>query len=95
MYKIIQRDRNTNRQQKKRIYETAKSFNTYAYDLCSRYSLSYKIEIYKQVNEEWELICEFKDRDEFYNMIQYYISDSAVLEQTFLSTLEDYKLRNM
>lgn len=65
MFKVIQRDRDTNRQIKKRIYETTKSFNHHAFDICDRYVNWYKVEIYKQVDEEWILIKEFQDKPEF------------------------------
>lgn len=85
MYKVIQRDRDTGRQVKKRIYETTKSFNIHAFDTCSRYVNYYKVEIYKQVNEEWVLINSFQDREEFHKMIDVFTKSPR--ETTYLEIL--------
>ena len=56
-YKIIQRDSNTKRQIKKRIYETKKKFEKYSPDLINRYTNSYDVETYKlDLKSNWILI---------------------------------------
>lgn len=66
MYKLIARDRKQKDNIKKRIYETTKSFNTYAFDIIDRYSNWYKVEVYKLSPDlEWTLIKEFEDKQSF------------------------------
>ena len=69
MFKIIARSKETNRQIKKRIYDTTKKFNTYSFELCSRYANMYIVEVYEMINEEYHLIVSFKTREEFNKMI--------------------------
>ena len=86
MYKLVSRDRDTGRQVKKRIYETLKSFNTYAFDTSDRYSNWYKIELYEMIDDKWKLIIEFKDKEEFKRIFEIFEINS-----TFKEVLQDLK----
>ena len=83
MYKLVSRDRDTGRQVKKRIYETLKSFNTYAFDTSDRYSNWYKLELYEMIDDKWKLIIEFKDKEEFKRIFE--------INSTFKEVLQDLK----
>lgn len=54
-FKIIGRHPYTKRQVKKRVYTTEKDFNTYKDDLINRYVTYLNVEVYKLINNEWEL----------------------------------------
>lgn len=56
-FKIIGRNPETKRQEKKRIYTCRDDFEKYKDDLIKRYNYYYDVEIYKQINDnKWGLI---------------------------------------
>lgn len=67
MFKVVSRDRKTNRQVKKRIYETNRSFDTYAFDIIMRYTLWYQVEVYEMnfETEDWVKVKTFLNKREF------------------------------
>lgn len=76
-FKIVGRDRKTERQKKKRVYTSEKDYLRYKDDLIKRYKHLMDVEGYELIDDKWELIF----REECDN-ITYTIADEIFSQKT-------------